>query len=94
MRGKLSADSELRRLSFYKEELAGETNNYVHLQASAEQISATSVLRRLVEEVLESAKVVDALISEDPELVALWQRYLQVRMVRPADRVFCLIILS
>ena len=79
MRGKLSADSELRRLSFYKEELAGETNNYVHLRASAEQDSAANVLRHLVEEVLESAAKIDALTSEDSELAALWHRYLQVR---------------
>ncbi|PIL25583.1 terpene synthase [Ganoderma sinense ZZ0214-1] len=64
-------------LSFYKEELAGERNNYVHLRASAEQSSAANVLRQLVEEVLESAAKIDALTSEDPELAALWKRYQQ-----------------
>ena len=69
----------LRSLSFYKEELAGETNNYVHLRASAEQTSAEGVLRQLVEEVLDSNRHMDALTYEDPELAALWQRYMQVR---------------
>ncbi len=73
----------LCRLSFYKEELAGETNNYVHLRAGAEQNSPGNVLRHLVEEVLESANRIDALTSEDPELAALWQRYLQVSSSAP-----------
>nr|WMM66776.1 linalool synthase [Ganoderma sinense] len=64
-------------LSFYKEELAGETNNYVHLRTSAEQSSAANVLRHLVEEVLESAGTMDMLTSGDSELAALWQRYMQ-----------------
>ncbi|TFK83820.1 terpenoid synthase [Polyporus arcularius HHB13444] len=62
-------------LSFYKEELAGETNNYVHLRAAAEETSANHVLRQLVDEVLDSAHTMNVLTSEDAELAALWQKY-------------------
>ncbi|KAI0714027.1 terpenoid synthase [Cerioporus squamosus] len=64
-------------LSFYKEELAGETNNYVHLRAAVEQTSATHVLRQLVNEVLDTAHTMSVLTSEDAELAALWQMYFQ-----------------
>ncbi|KAM5534650.1 hypothetical protein V8D89_011662 [Ganoderma adspersum] len=64
-------------LSFYKEELAGETNNYVHLRAAAEQIPPLEVLHQLTEEVLDSAKRIEKIIGQDDELAALWHRYLQ-----------------
>lgn len=66
-------------LSFYKEELAGETKNYVNLRAGAEQTSASQVLRQLVVEVLDSGRMMEALTAEDPELAVLWQTYYQVR---------------
>ncbi|KAI0755151.1 isoprenoid synthase domain-containing protein [Daedaleopsis nitida] len=62
-------------LSFYKEELAGETNNYVHLRAGAEQTSAPHVLRQLVNEVLDTGAIMNILTTEDPELFQLWQTY-------------------
>lgn len=65
-------------LSFYKEELAGETSNYVHLRAAAEQVSPWEVLRDLTEEVLDTARRITDIVSRDPELGALWNRYLQV----------------
>ncbi|KAJ8472883.1 hypothetical protein ONZ51_g8216 [Trametes cubensis] len=64
-------------LSFYKEELAGETSNYVHLRADAESISPWDVLRHLTEEVLDTARRIDDITASDPELYALWNRYLQ-----------------
>ncbi|KAI0632043.1 terpenoid synthase [Trametes polyzona] len=64
-------------LSFYKEELAGETSNYVNLRADAEQVSPWDVLHELVEEVLDTARRIDAITANDPELCALWNRYLQ-----------------
>lgn len=69
-------------LSFYKEELAGETNNYVHLRAGAEQMSAPSVLRQLVNEVLDSGAAMSTLTAEDPELFQLWQTYFHVRVAQ------------
>ncbi|KAI0643127.1 terpenoid synthase [Trametes meyenii] len=64
-------------ISFYKEELAGETSNYVHLRADAEGISHWEVLRDLTEEVLDTARRIDEITAKDPELCALWNRYLQ-----------------
>ena len=66
-------------LSFYKEELAGEDKNYVHLRAAAQRSNAEDVLRQLVEDVVESACRMEALTVEDPELTEIWARYFQVR---------------
>lgn len=66
------------RLSFYKEELAGETKNYVHLRATAERCTVEDVLRELMEEVAESAIRMKALTDNDKELSELWERYFQV----------------
>lgn len=67
-------------LSFYKEELAGETNNYIHLRAAAEQTSTDAVLRRLVEEVTDTARRVVKIAADDEELSRIWDRYMQVRL--------------
>ncbi|KAI0670954.1 terpenoid synthase [Trametes maxima] len=64
-------------MSFYKEELVGETNNYVHLCAAAERISTPDVLRKLVDDVVDTARRVALVVSDDRELSALWQRYVQ-----------------
>ncbi|KAH9940450.1 terpenoid synthase [Epithele typhae] len=64
-------------LSFYKEELAGETKNYVHLRADAELRSCEEVLLALSDEVAQSARRMDTLVKEDVELEALWRRYYQ-----------------
>lgn len=67
-------------LSFYKEELAGETNNYIHLRATAEQTSVDAVLRDLVEEVTDTAVRVGKVAADDEELSKLWDKYMQVRL--------------
>ena len=72
-------------LSFYKEQLAGETNNYVHLRAGAEQTSAAQVLRQLVNEVLESGREMESLTVGDDDLAALWHRYFQVSRFQTHD---------
>ncbi|KAI0366897.1 terpenoid synthase [Pilatotrama ljubarskyi] len=64
-------------LSFYKEELAGETNNYIHLRSAAEQRTVDDILRRLVEEVSDTAHRVNMVIADDSELQAVWSRYMQ-----------------
>lgn len=68
----------MSRLSFYKEELAGEQNNYVHLRAAVEQLSPLEVLTNLTEEVLDTAKRVGQIIGGDLELRMLWEQYCQV----------------
>ena len=72
--------SSPRSLSFYKESLAGETDNYVHLRASAECKPATEVLRQLAAEVTETVRRIDVITASDAELAALWRRFLQVRV--------------
>ncbi|KAI0769053.1 terpenoid synthase [Trametes elegans] len=63
-------------LSFYKEELAGETNNCVHMRATVEQITIEETLSRLVEEVLETAKRITAIAAHDEKLAQTWMRYM------------------
>ncbi|KAI0643149.1 terpenoid synthase [Trametes meyenii] len=62
-------------LSFYKEELAGETHNYVHIRCAADQTSPETVLRKLVEEVSDTARRVDMIVADDPELANIWTPY-------------------
>ncbi|OSD07404.1 terpenoid synthase [Trametes coccinea BRFM310] len=64
-------------LSFYKEELAGERTNYIHLRMAAEQTSAENVLRELVSEVSDTARRMKLVLSDDPELLELWNKYMQ-----------------
>ncbi|KAM5533153.1 hypothetical protein V8D89_013201 [Ganoderma adspersum] len=64
-------------LSFYKEEVAGEKNNYVHLRAAVEQIAPLEVVRRLTDEVVDSAGRIEKSIRQDDELAKVWRRYLQ-----------------
>ena len=66
-------------LSFYKEELVGETKNYIHNRAQAEGLSAVEVHRRLAQEVLDSAHTIELMAAGDPELNAVWTEYLEVR---------------
>nr|VWP00959.1 Histidine-containing phosphotransfer protein [Ganoderma boninense] len=63
-------------LSFYKEELARETDNYIHMRASAEQKPAATVLRELVEENLESWHKIKQLAAVQPGLVEICMCYL------------------
>ncbi|KAI1793269.1 terpenoid synthase [Ganoderma leucocontextum] len=63
-------------LSFYKETLAGETDNYVHMRAAAEQKPAGAVLRELVEENLESWHKIKQLASAQSGLVDICVGYL------------------
>ncbi|KAI0632036.1 terpenoid synthase [Trametes polyzona] len=64
-------------LSFYKEEIAGETTNYIHLRAAAEQMSTDDVLRKLVNEVSDTAQRVNEVVRGDAELSEVWHRYKQ-----------------
>lgn len=66
------------RLSFYKESLAGETDNLIHLRAAAEQKDPLSVLREVVEETLESIRKVEMLTAADPQLAKICRSYVVV----------------
>ena len=71
------------RLSFYKEELAGETKNYIHMRAQAEDLPPVDVFRHLVQEVLDSAHTIELTLSDDEELKTVWLLYLEVRAPSP-----------
>ncbi|OJT09957.1 hypothetical protein TRAPUB_13555 [Trametes pubescens] len=62
-------------LSFYKESLAGETDNLIHLRAAAEQKDPLTVLREVVEETLESIRKVEVLAAADPQLAEICRSY-------------------
>ncbi|KAI0770509.1 terpenoid synthase [Fomes fomentarius] len=64
-------------LSFYKEELAGETKNYIHMCAAAEQVTPADALRALANEVLNHTHTIKTLAGEDIELASLWEQYVQ-----------------
>ncbi|PIL25584.1 terpene synthase [Ganoderma sinense ZZ0214-1] len=66
-------------LSFYKEQLEGETKNYIHIRATTDQITAIDVLRSLADEVVACAERTSVLIGqEDPEMMAIWRSFEQV----------------
>ena len=62
-------------LSFYKEELAGETGNYVHLlRAVRRKESGLEVLHDLIEEAVGLSEEIDALlVGEAKELWECWK---------------------
>ncbi|KAK7057919.1 terpene synthase [Favolaschia claudopus] len=59
-------------LSFYKEELAGETTNYVQLSARIEQKHSHRVLVEMVQEVGELHDRIAATLQEDPTALQAW----------------------
>ncbi|RDX49920.1 terpenoid synthase [Lentinus brumalis] len=63
-------------LSFYKETLAGETDNYVHLRAVAEQKSPITVLQELVDENLESFRKIQELATCQTGLAEICHSFL------------------
>ena len=70
--------THLQRLSFYKELLEGETHNYIHLRASAEETNVLVALQRLSEEVLQTAETIKRLSSGDPLVARTLQSYVMV----------------
>ncbi|KAG9020869.1 hypothetical protein FS837_007800 [Tulasnella sp. UAMH 9824] len=63
-------------LSFYKELLAGETDNYVHLRAAAEEKIPMQVLHELSGEVIDTVRRITNVVSPDPELAHTWQQFI------------------
>ncbi|KAI0822012.1 terpenoid synthase [Trametes gibbosa] len=63
-------------LSFYKESLVGETNNFIHLRAAAERKDPLTVLHEVAEETLETIYRVDALTASDAQLSQICRSYL------------------
>ncbi|KAH9846107.1 terpenoid synthase [Lenzites betulinus] len=63
-------------LSFYKEFLAGETDNFINLRAAAEQKDPLVVLREVAEETLLRIERVEALTATDLQLSNICRSYL------------------
>ena len=66
-------------MSFYKEELSGETANYVHIRATTDEMNPVDTLRLLAEETLACEEKIRLFIGEDHELMAIWRSLEQVR---------------
>ena len=65
-------------MSFYKEELEGETKNYIWARASAELAPPVEVMCKLAKEVVDSSICLDTMTSSDCELRATWEEFKQV----------------
>ncbi|KAF8576486.1 terpenoid synthase, partial [Ramaria rubella] len=62
-------------LSFYKEELDGETATHVHTRAYADNKSPLQVLAELVEEVRVSRENIHVALASSPEALKAWQTF-------------------
>ncbi|KAF7367637.1 Terpenoid synthase [Mycena sanguinolenta] len=62
-------------LSFYKEELAGETTNQVHLRADTTGKHPKRVLIEMVEEVRDLHIRITTTLEEQPEALAAWKTF-------------------
>ncbi|KAF8149297.1 hypothetical protein K438DRAFT_1625090, partial [Mycena galopus ATCC 62051] len=60
-------------LSFYKEELAGETMTYVQIRSKATMKHPKQVLAEMVGEVAELHSRIPATLEEQPEALAAWK---------------------
>ncbi|KAG6831022.1 hypothetical protein H0H92_013210 [Tricholoma furcatifolium] len=62
-------------LSFYKEELAGETATYIHSRAAAEGCTAFSILASLKEELCSASRNIQQALAADPMAVETWRMF-------------------
>ncbi|KIM76109.1 hypothetical protein PILCRDRAFT_78099, partial [Piloderma croceum F 1598] len=60
-------------LSFHKEELAGETGNYMHNRAYMEGITAVQVHADMGRELLEKQASIHTILAKSPHALELWQ---------------------
>lgn len=63
-------------LSFYKEELAHETGNYVHLRAAVVGRKPTEVVYDLVEEALREKSNIEAVLKDDKAALGAWRSFM------------------
>ncbi|KAI0755152.1 terpenoid synthase [Daedaleopsis nitida] len=63
-------------LSFYKEALAGEKDNYIHMRAATERKPVIQVLREVVDETLDSVRKLEIIESAQPGLAPVCQSYI------------------
>ncbi|KAJ2992502.1 hypothetical protein NUW54_g7919 [Trametes sanguinea] len=63
-------------LSFYKETLDGERDNYIHVRAAAQGKDPLTVLRELVEETLDNVRNIELLTASDEQLAKICRSHL------------------
>lgn len=61
-------------LSFYKEELAGEKDNYIHERALATGLPISSVLQELIMETISAVRRV-RYVLQDVDALAAWENF-------------------
>ena len=66
------------RLSFYKESLDNETDNYIHRRSLAEGTSVIEVLRTLTAEVEDTLQRTISITASDPDLNKIVKQFLMV----------------
>jgi len=64
-------------LSFYKEELAGDTVNYVHTRARNENMAPLDVLAEMEQELIRSRDTIHAALKANPSALKTWQEFEQ-----------------
>jgi hypothetical protein len=64
-------------LSFYKEELAGEDDNYVHMRAGLSGNGTIAALEEICAETLTEISNITATLSHDPEAAAVFECYIR-----------------
>ena len=67
-------------LSYYKEMLAGESENYVTFRASAEMKTPIAVTQQLSEELLQALETVKLISCSNAKLGSVLRSYLMVRV--------------
>jgi Trichodiene synthase (TRI5) len=63
-------------LSFYKEELAGEDDNYVHMRADLAGKGTIAALEEICEETLTEIGNITSTLAHDPEAASVFNCYL------------------
>lgn len=64
-------------LSFYKEEVAGETDNLVHLRATYENKEPMEVVSEMKDELIASQKIIYATLAAYPVALHMWKSFQQ-----------------
>lgn len=65
-------------MSFYKEQLAEEKDNYIHIRAATDEATVIKTLRLLADETLACIQQIELLIGKDSDLKELWHSSKQV----------------
>lgn len=62
-------------MSFYKEEIAGDTVNYISVLARSQGVSNMEAFQQLADEVAKSDATVCQILESDPEALDAWVKF-------------------